>query len=1067
MNFLPLNVKLLETKSLLVLLCFTILVIGIAMPALADEKTEEVKYVLLLNSYHQKMTWVKDIVKGVEDVIRPNENNISLHIENLDSKLFSSPEYFDIFRDYLRVKYRNTQFSLILSSDNNAYDFLRQNRDTLFPGVPVSFCGVNNFNKEQIANVEGFTGVAEIFSARETVELALQLHPDVRELFVINDYLKTGRAWAKDIDIDLQGVSRRVKVRHAENLVISELMDEISQLDSGSLILLGVYFSDRDGQYFTYERIGAMLSQVSKVPVYCLLEFNIGKGIVGGQVISGYYQGKTMAELGMKILAGADVTSIPVKLVGSNKVVFDHSQLVRFGIDESHLPQGNHIINRPYSFYETYKIQIWLMVGVIVALLITILTLVVNIMRRLRAERALREREGELKSLFENNPVSCWLEDFSAVKNYFDELRADGVSDLENHFSEYPNAVVKCSQLIKIKDVNQATLALHKAKSKEELFQGLDKTFTPESLIVFQKELVDMWNGKTETTYDAIVKTLDNELRYITVSYKIAPGHEESLDNILVTLFDITDRKSAEDALRASTREYQSTVEGLLAGVIVHAADTKVLICNKEATNILGLTKEQIVGKQSIDSAWKFVHEDSSPMNYEEYPASIVISTKTPLINYTVGISRPDKKNITWVLVNATPLLSSSGVLEKVIVNFINITEQKREAEEKKNLTVQLQHSQKMEAIGTLAGGIAHDFNNILSAILGYSELAKNIVPQNSTISNHLGKILQAGHRAKKLVQQILAFSHRDHTDRVPLQPASIVDEAMKMLRPTLPTTIEIIQNIEPTVGYIFANPTQMNQILMNLCTNAFHAMEERGGMLEITVKETQLNREDLALEPNINTGAFFHLSVGDSGPGIPAKVKGKIFDPYFTTKATGKGTGLGLSLVHGIVTSYGGFVSIDSDMNRGAIFHVFIPITHDNTPPLEEEVKLIPGGKERVLFVDDEAVLTELYKSLLEGLGYHVTISNRSSEALEVFKEQSDQFDIVVTDQTMPGLTGSEMAAKMMQIRPDIPIILYTGYSTTISEKMAKSMGIKGFAFKPLSKKDIAVLLRKVLDVS
>lgn len=193
----------------------------------------------------------------------------------------------------------------------------------------------------------------------------------------------------------------------------------------------------------------------------------------------------------------------------------------------------------------------------------------------------------------------------------------------------------------------------------------------------------------------------------------------------------------------------------------------------------------------------------------------------------------------------------------------------------------------------------------------------------------------------------------------------------------------------------------------------------------------------------------------------------GKIFDPYFTTKATGKGTGLGLSLVHGIVTSYGGFISIDSDMNRGTIFHVFIPITHDNTPPLEEEVKLIPDGKERVLFVDDEAVLTELYKSLLEGLGYHVTISNRSSEALEIFKEQSDQFDIVVTDQTMPGLTGSEMAAKMMQICPDIPIILYTGYSTTISEKMAKSMGIKGFAFKPLSKKDIAVLLRKVLDVS
>ncbi len=925
--------KLLGAKSLLALLCFTILVIGVAMSALADEKKEKIKHVLLLNSYHQRMTWVKDIVKGVEDVIRPNENNISLHIENMDTKLFSSSDYFDIFRDYLRVKYRNTHFSLILSSDNNAYDFLRQNRNTLFPGVPVSFCGVNNFNNEQIADLERFTGVAEIFSARETVELALQLHPDVTELFVINDYLKTGRAWTKDIDTDLLGMARRVKIRHAKNLVISKLMDEISQLGPESLVLLGVYFSDRNGQYFTYERIGAKLSQASKVPVYCLLEFNIGKGIVGGQVISGYYQGKTMAQLGMKILGGVDLTSLPVKIEGSNRVVFDHSQLIRFDIDESLLPQESHVINRPYSFYKTYKTQIWMMVGFIVALVVTILALVVNIMRRLRAERALREREGEFKSLFENNPISCWLEDFSAVKNYFDELRADGVSDLKDHFNEQPNAVIKCSQMVKIKDVNQATLVLHKAKNKEELFQGLEKTFTPESLIVFQKELIDMWNGKTETAYDAIVKTLDNELRYITMSYKIAPGHEESLDNVLVTL--------------------------------------------------------------------------------------------------------------------------------------INNTGQKKEEEEKRNLTVQLQHSQKMEAIGTLAGGIAHDFNNILGAIIGYTEMARDDSPHDSQAAKDLDKVLEASTRATDLVKQILSFSRQDETEFILLQPANVLNKTITMLRPTLPSTIEITQDIDSATNLIFADPTQIHQILMNLCTNAFHAMEETGGNLDISLKEIDLCREDIAHELHADTGTFIQLSVSDSGPGMTQEVKDKIFDPYFTTKGVGKGTGMGLSIVHGIIKSYGGFITLSSEPGKGTSFHIFLPVVSEELLPEKEAIKHIPVGKEKVLFIDDEGLLADMGKDMLERLGYHVTVRKSSFEALETFQNQPDHFDLVITDQTMPGMTGIDLARRMLQTRPDIPIILCTGYSSTTSEKKAKSMGIKAFALKPLSKKDIAVLIRKVLDAN
>jgi CheY-like chemotaxis protein len=556
-----------------------------------------------------------------------------------------------------------------------------------------------------------------------------------------------------------------------------------------------------------------------------------------------------------------------------------------------------------------------------------------DITGRKLAEENLRESEEEFRNFFENIPVSSWLEDFSGVKKHFDALRDEGISDIETYFREHPEGLDRCVQGIKIKDVNQETLDLHQAKSKKQLLQGLETTFTPESLVVFKKEMIDVWNGKTQAKYDSVVRTFNDEVRYVTVSYKITPGHEESLDKVLVTLVDIT---------------------------------------------------------------------------------------------------------------------------EKTLVD-----------KQKTKLEMQLQQAQKMEAIGTLAGGIAHDFNNILAAILGYTEMARDDSPPESTIAKDLDQVLEAANRAKDLVQQILAFSRHSEVECILLQPVSVVKEAIKMLRPSLPTTIEINQNITSVTGQILADPTQIHQILMNLCTNAFHAMEDTGGKLDISLKEVTLSTEDLVHEPNVEPGTFVQLSVCDSGPGIAPNIKVKIFDPYFTTKATGKGTGMGLAIVHGIVKSCGGFISLYSEPGEGTAFHVFLPVIDKKLLPEIEDVEPIPVGRGRILFIDDEEILAEMGKSMLERLGYNVTVRNNSIEALETFQNQPDLFDLVITDQTMPGMTGADIARKMIQIKPDIPIILCTGYSTVISEEKAKSMGIKEFALKPLSKKALAVLIRKVLDNS
>jgi signal transduction histidine kinase/ActR/RegA family two-component response regulator len=389
------------------------------------------------------------------------------------------------------------------------------------------------------------------------------------------------------------------------------------------------------------------------------------------------------------------------------------------------------------------------------------------------------------------------------------------------------------------------------------------------------------------------------------------------------------------------------------------------------------------------------------------------------------------------------------------------IQEQKRRTRLEEGLV----QAQKMEAMGTLAGGIAHDFNNILGAILGYAEMARDDSSPGSQMEKDLDQIILAAERAKDLVKQILAFSRQTETDRVPLRPAAILKETAKLLRSSLPTTIEVRQDIDEDTGLILADPTQVHQIIMNLSTNAFHSMEEKGGVLSFSLKKKVLTDEELVREPRLQPGTFVELSIADTGAGIAPEIQDRIFDPYFTTKEVGKGTGLGLAIVQGIVKSYGGIITCRSQVGVGTVFQITLPTLKGPMVLAEKSEYLIPEGDERVLFVDDEKMLADMSRIMLERLGYKVTVLTSSIEALAVFKDNPDAFDVVITDQTMPGMTGTDLARRMREIRPNLPVILCTGYSSTISEEKISSLGIKGFALKPLAKRDIAVVIRKVLE--
>lgn len=478
----------------------------------------------------------------------------------------------------------------------------------------------------------------------------------------------------------------------------------------------------------------------------------------------------------------------------------------------------------------------------------------------------------------------------------------------------------------------------------------------------------------------------------------------------------------------------------------------------------LGFTPEEMLQLELQDLLTPDSYERATKAIAEEV-AGEKSAGADPYRSRTLEIEQYRKDGTTvWSEVTASFLRNPSGEAVAILGALRDISERKQAEQEKKNLEIRLEQAHKMEAIGTLAGGIAHDFNNILAAALGYTEMALADAPDGSMLRANLQEVLNAGNRAKDLVRQILAFSRQADRELAPVQVKHVVKEAVGLLRASLPSTIEIRQDTQ-TDSAILADPTQIHQVVMNLCTNADHAMRGTGGTLEISLTDLAIDSTLEARKLDLIPGDFVCLKISDTGHGIPEDVKARIFEPFFTTKGRDKGTGMGLSVVHGIVKSHGGAVSVQSQPGKGSTFEVFLPKIVNRVTTEIDDTAPLPTGAERILFVDDEKALVDLGHKMLEHLGYSVECRTSSIEALELFRAQPHNFDLVITDMTMPNLTGEKLAAELMTVRPDIPIILCTGFSEQITEEKAQKMGIRKFVLKPIVMGTLARTVREVLD--
>ena len=524
------------------------------------------------------------------------------------------------------------------------------------------------------------------------------------------------------------------------------------------------------------------------------------------------------------------------------------------------------------------------------------------------------------------------------------------------------------------------------------------------------------------------------------------------LERISETIQLRKEKINAEDKLRESEEKYRTLFEKTANPIIFMDNHGNYIDGNEAAMRFFECDKNTLLKMNFIDLQ-PSVKEEMIVRQYQPlFLAGGVIETEY-LIN----------EKLKTLELTLSPL----KILNRTLVVGVgrDITDQKRIEELGKQLEKQLIQAQKMEAIGTLAGGIAHDFNNILGAVIGYSELALDDIKKEDPVYFNLEQILQGCFRARDLVKQILTFSHQHDQEQKPVRIGPIIKEAVKLLRPSIPTTIEIETHDSTDSDWILADATQIHQVLINLCTNAAHAMNKNGGTLGISLSETVLNYESKASYPDLSPGPYLRLEVNDSGHGMTPEITERIFDPFFTTKQRSEGTGMGLSLVHGIVKNYRGTIRVSSKYGKGTIFQIFLPKIKTGLRQKKENTSPIQKGDECILFVDDEATLVKLGQRMLERLGYEVVAKTSSIEAFETFKEDPDRFDLIITDYTMPNMTGEELAKKIMQIRSDIPVILCTGYSEQISPERAKSLGIADFHLKPLIARDLAESIRGILD--
>jgi PAS domain S-box-containing protein len=858
------------------------------------------RHILLLNSYHKGYPWTDEITRGVEETLM--KERVNLHIEYMDTKRQFDTAYQSLISDLLRLKHRNHHYDVIIASDNNAFEFLKERGTTIFGTTPVVFSGVNYLKKSDIKGLSGFTGVNEQADLEANLTLIQRLHPDRHRVMVVTDNTTTGKRIQEEVKRLRPGVAREgIRIDLIYDITIAGLIKTMRPLDRHTVVLFTVFFRDRNGKFLEFDRGAQLVCENSTVPVYGAWNFNLGHGIVGGHLIDGFEQGNAAADRALAILSGTKVADIPVLWKSPTRLRFDHRQLQRFNIPLSALPKESEILFRPASFYRQHKTLVQNIALIFAMMTLALLGMIYGLVRSQRAKESIRESELKFRTIFESAPYAITISD--STGRYIDinpmGCKENGLP-LEQLIGRRPE---------------ELPAMFRQAKSHKKMLR--QKLQTRGALI----------NEEVE-----IFRPLDNTRKTMILSTNTLRISGESC--VIAIATDITDRKLAEEELKRARNYISNIIDSMPSVLIGVDRDGKVTQWNMAAKTITGIEATDARGKSLPDV---FPRMAQKMKKIEE-------SIRTGEIKKDKKKSRPSEQGISYDHVTIYPLIANG--VEGAVIRIDDITDQVR-------LEEMMIQSEKMLSVGGLAAGMAHEINNPLAGMIQTASVMANRLTQDTMPANlaaaakagttmeaicafmearkiprMITAIKESGSRVAEIVSNMLSFARKGDTHRSPEDMAELLDKTLELASTDYDLKkkydfrqIDIVKEYQEDLPTIVCEGSKIQQVLLNILTNGAQAMQE-----ERKRKNGERHRFvlRLSLEKKKN---MMRIEIEDNGPGMVEAIRKRVFEPFFTTKPKGEGTGLGLSVSYFIITeNHGGTMTVESEPGKGTNFIIHLP---------------------------------------------------------------------------------------------------------------------------------------------
>jgi len=966
--------------------------------------------IFVLHSYSQEYPWTKRQHEGfMRKLGAAVPGTIAAHVEYLDTKRAPyTAAYADFFASYLAQKYAGFEPKFIYVTDDNALLFALAHLTRIFPKVPIFFSGINDFGMRKQIDPGQVTGVFENKEIEPNLELMRELAPGERDILVLGDASGTFQAIHREMVFPLAH-HPEIRAQFLSSGSIEQLVASLRGRKErfAFLTTLGE-MTDAKGHTLTLPETIAAIVQAGRFIIISMEDVYLYPGVLGGYVTSGLKQGEAAAGLAARYLAGTPVAAIKPIESSPNEYIIDGGELDTLGLTlPAELAAQATILNRPPTFYErNLKLIVPALYALASLFVVSLAAFAYGLARKnrqiARASKELALHSDQLRRVIEGFPVVLWAIDGDGI---FTFSRGAGLKPL----GLAPDEVVGKSLFEIYRDSPSVIAATRRALAGESLM-----AINWVGPLAFETHYAPLLDARGAVTGATGVST------------------------------DVTERKRAEAALQESEERYRTLIDWTPEAIAVHRNGI-LLYVNPAAVRMIGAkSARDLLGKPLLD----WVHPDFRNIVLARVEHASEQDVATPL---TEGKFVKQDGTLMDVEVQRTPIAYDGGSAIQVAMR--DITERKQAEAVRASLEAQLRESQKMEALGTLAGGVAHDFNNALAAITGNVELARQDVGQSHPAQVSLEEIAKASRRAKDLVQQILAFGRRQKLERKATSLALVVMESARLMRATLPASVSLNVDCKADTPAVLADATQIKQILLNLCGNALQAIQDQARPGVIDVRLAAYDSPPGEARADLPPGRYACLTVQDDGSGMDEATRARIFDPFFTTKPVGKGTGLGLAVVYGIVQAHEARIEAQSAPGAGTTFRIYFPAT--DLPPQDvaapaADTAPVEGLGKHILYVDDEDAIIFLMKRLLERQGYRVSGYTDPREALAAARADPAQFDLVVTDYNMPGLSGLDVAHALKVIRPDLPVVLASGYITEELRALAPAAGVCGLIYKP-----------------